>query len=90
MQRKIVRDYENHMLFIGEMKKELNHLTYLLECSSTPFFKHSTIQKEQETISKIIALAVIKLDEIISPVRLTDLDRILNSVPTSKNKSDSK
>ena len=88
METNLTRDYENYMLLISDMRQKLHRLTYQQEFTDAPFYKYPAIQKEQETISKIIALALMKLDEIISPVKLTDVEPILRSVSTSKNNTD--
>lgn len=79
METNIAHDYENHMLFLSDMKSKLNGSTRQLADADLLFSQRSAIQKEQDTVTKIIALAIIKLDEIISPVQLTELDYILNA-----------
>ncbi|HTN20762.1 MAG TPA: hypothetical protein VL125_09815 [Pelobium sp.] len=87
MKTNIVRDYENHMLFISNMKQKLNHLTCQLERSDTLFSKYSLVQEEREMISKIVGLALVKLDKIVSPVKLTEIEAILSLLPTPKKRN---
>jgi len=85
METNITRDYENYMLLISDMRQKLNRLTRQLEFRDIHFLNYVAVQKEQETIKKIIDLALMKLNEIISPVKLMDIQPILNPIPTSKN-----
>jgi len=89
METNITHDYENHMLFISNMKSKLDDSNHRLTEANFFFSNRSAIQKERDTIIKIIALALIKLDEIISPVQLTELDDILNTPYNIKNRSGS-
>jgi hypothetical protein len=86
MKTNIVRDYENHMLFMSNMKQKLNHLTRQLERSDTLFSKYSRVQEEREMIIKIVDLALAKLDKIVSPVKITEIEAILTLLPTPKKK----